>query len=75
MPEPRTGEELILLGGRVVMPDRLLENATNTIGDGRIQRVSISEHFKTFSEVSDVAALPILKKTGSSAVHDTRSGD
>lgn len=42
MNEPRPDEELILHGGRVVMPDRSLENATITIGDGRIQRVSIS---------------------------------
>lgn len=41
MTEPRTGEELILHGGRVVVPDGLLENATITIGDGRIQRVSV----------------------------------
>jgi N-acetylglucosamine-6-phosphate deacetylase len=41
MTEPGTGEELTLRGARVVMPDYLLENATITIGDGRIQRVSV----------------------------------
>ncbi|MCM3904861.1 MAG: hypothetical protein ND866_24455, partial [Pyrinomonadaceae bacterium] len=42
MTEPSTGEELILHGGRVVIPERVLENATITIADGRIQRVSVS---------------------------------
>jgi N-acetylglucosamine-6-phosphate deacetylase len=42
MTEPRTGEQLVLQGGRVVMPDSLLENATVTIEDGRIQSVSSS---------------------------------
>jgi N-acetylglucosamine-6-phosphate deacetylase len=42
MSEPIPGEKLILHGGRVVMPDLLLENAHITIEDGRIQRVSTS---------------------------------
>jgi N-acetylglucosamine-6-phosphate deacetylase len=42
MTETKTGEDLILQGGRVVMPDRVLENATIIIEDSRIQSVSIS---------------------------------
>lgn len=42
MTEPGTGDKLILHGGRVVMADHVLENATIIIADGRIQSVSVS---------------------------------
>lgn len=40
MTEPRTGQGIRLRGGRVILPDGVLENGTVTVANGKIEAVS-----------------------------------